>query len=318
MDLRSRGLPPIQIWRDYGIATSQTKKWWGRWTRGQGLEDLPRSGAPEKLTDAAKKRLRALLKRKKGGSTRRAAADYYKETGDRVDHATVWRVGTGLGLQHRIQRKKPRLRPINKARRLAFAQQQRTQRFWRRVVSTDEKTFTLQFTSRGQWVELGEEPEPRGTVKYDVGVRVWGGVGYHGLTPLYRIPKSMTGLEYRAFLENRVYPDLRAKFDHDFIFQHDGDGSHTATAVVNWLDEQEEEWIRDWPAQSPDLAIVENLWAIILQRLEGRKVTTAAGLWRALEEEWGNIDAKIWRKLGGSWRNRMQLVQAANGGPIKY
>ena len=79
-----------------------------------------------------------------------------------------------------------------------------------------------------------------------------------------------------------------------------------------------EEWIRDWPSQSPDLAIIENLWSILLQRLEGRQVKTASGLWRALKEEWETLDATIWRKLGGSWEKRMQLVVAAEGGPIKY
>lgn len=318
VELRSRGFGPMHIWREYGIAPSQSKKWWGRWTSGQGLEDLPRTGSPGNITKATKQKLRALLKRKKRGSTRAAANDYYKDTGERVSHMTVWRVGTSLGLKHRIRRKKPRLRPANKERRLAFARQERPALVWRRVVSTDEKTYTLQFDSRGQWVELNEEPEPRGTVKYDTSVRVWGGVCYRGLTALRRIPKSMTGIEYQHFLEHVVYPDLREKFGEDFIFQHDGDGSHTAAVVVNWLDQQPEEWIRDWPAQSPDLAPIENLWAILLRRLEGRRVRTADGLWRALKEEWENIGQEIWRNLGASFPNRMALVIAANGGPIKY
>lgn len=318
VELRSRGLSPTQIFRQYGISLSQTRKWWRRHQSGQGLDDLPRSGRPEKLPKTAEKKLRALLKRKKGGSSRRVAADFYAATGHRLHHTTVSRIGADLGLRYRIRPKKPKLLERHKQARLAFAQQQHSANFWRHVVSTDEKTFTLHFEARGQWCEIGEEPEPRGTVKYDVGVRVWGGVCYDGLTPLYRIPKSMTGQQFQQFLQNIVYPDLRRKFGGNFVFQQDGDGSHTAGLVVNWLDEQPEGWIRDWPARSPDLSPVENLWAILLQRLEGKKVKTADGLWRALKTEWENLPRSVWRKLGGSWQKRMDLVVAAHGGAIKY
>lgn len=270
------------------------------------------------MTKRDEKKLRALLKRKRGGSTRRVAADFYTATGRRVHYSTVSRVGAQLGLRYRIRPKKPKLLGNHKAVRVAFAQQQRPAEFWRHVVSTDEKTFTLHFEVRGQWCEFGDEPEPRGTVKYDVGVRVWGGVCYYGLTPLYRIPKSMTGQEFQHFLRTKVYPDLRRRFGHDFIFQQDGDGSHTAGVVVNWLSAQQEGWIHNWPSRSPDLAPIENLWGILLQRLAGKKVTTAEGLWKTLKKEWENLPQSIWLKLGGSWQKRMDLVVAAQGAAIKY
>jgi len=318
VELRKRGLSPTEILQQYRIAKSQTKKWWGRWCRGVGLDDLPRGGRPEKLSRRGKAKLRALLKRKKGGSTRKVAADFFSNTGVRISKSTVSRVASQLGLRYRIRPKKPRLRLPNRLARLAFAQEPRTPRFWRRVVSTDEKTFTLQFGSRGQWVQFDDDPDARGTVKYDVGVRVWGGVCSRGTTSLFRIPKSMTGEAYRQFLETMVYPDLREKFGGNFVFQQDGDGSHTAAVVRAWLDEQEEEWIRDWPAQSPDMSPIENLWAIVTRRLEGRNVRTADGLWRALKEEWENIPIEICRNLGNSFSTRMEFVIDAEGGNIKY
>jgi transposase len=318
VELRSRGKTPIEILRECGISTSQTKKWWGRHQRGVGLDDLPRSGRPHKLTKQGENKIRALLKRKTRGSTRLVAADYRRATGQRVGKSTISRVALSLGIRYRIRPKKPRLKQVNKEARVAFATQPRAANFWRKVISTDEKTFTLQFDSRGQWCEYHDEPEPRGTVKYDVGVRVWGGVGHYGLAPLFRIPKKMTGADYQKFLQTKVYPSLRRKFGDDFIFQQDGDGSHTAAAVRAWLDEQPQGWITDWPSHSPDLSPIENLWAILLRRLEGRKVRTEDGLWRALQEEWGKIPKTIWRKLGGSLPKRMELVVSAQGAPIKY
>lgn len=318
VELRSQGSTPTEILREYGIPTSQTCKWWGRHQRGLGLGDLPRTGRRPKLSKLGEKKIRALLKRKKRGSVRLVSADYYRATGQRVHYSTVSRVAHGLGIRYRIRPKKPRLKQINKEARVAFASQPREEGFWRKVITTDEKTFTLQSGPRGQWCEFHEDPAPRGTVKYDMGVRVWGGVGYYGLTPLFRIPKKMSGGDYKTFLEKKVYPSLRRKFGPDFIFQHDGDGSHTAAAVSAWLDEQPQDWITDWPSHSPDLSPIENLWAILARRLEGRKVRTEDGLWRLLQEEWRKIPKTNWRKLGDSLPKRMDLVIAANGGPIKY
>jgi hypothetical protein len=167
-------------------------------------------------------------------------------------------------------------------------------------------------------LEIGEEPEPRGTQKYGISVRVWGGVGYYGLTPLYRIPKSMTAADYKKFLETKVYPDMKEMFGDDWIFQQDGDGSHSAKLVRDWLDRQGVRWIPDWPSLSPDLSWIENLWAIIGQRMEGSKCTTADGLWMRLQKEWKSIGPKIYRKLGNSMPNRLELLIAAKGGAIKY
>jgi hypothetical protein len=128
------------------------------------------------------------------------------------------------------------LKDEHKARRLTFAALERPASFWRRVFFTDEKTIGILYYQRGQWLEFNDEPEPRGTEKYGVSVRVWGGIGYRGLTPLYRMPKSMTAAEYKHFLETKVYPDMEEKYGQDWIFQQDWDGSHSANQVRTWLD----------------------------------------------------------------------------------
>ena len=56
---------------------------------------------------------------------------------------------------------------------------------------------------------------------------------------------------------------------------------------------QENEWeVLEWPAYSPDLNPIENLWAILKQRL--RKQTV---FWENLEENlyeiWNEIDADV-------------------------
>lgn len=318
IELRKQGLTSEEIKRDYGFNISFTNRWWGRHLRGESLQDRPRSGRPKKLSKPNVAKVKALLKRKVGGSVRKARTNLQASTGVSVSHETVWRTGRRANLKFRIRVKKPALKPQHKAKRVKFARTQRPAGYWRKVFFTDEKTFGTLYEQRGEWLEVNDKPQPRRSVKYGISVRVWGGVGYRGTTPLYRIPKSMTSVEYQKFLETQVYPDLKEKYGHDWIFQQDGDGSHSATLVKNWLYAQPQGWVSDFPSLSPEPTIIENFWALVGQRLVGTKVTTADGLWKRLKHEWDNMPISICRKLADSVPHRLELILAAGGGPIKY
>ena len=178
VDLRRRGVSPAIISRDYGLNLRYINRWWGRHLRGEGLADRPRTGRPEKLARKQKNRLRVLLKRKKRGTTRAATADYNARSAIPISQPTAVRVAQRLGLRFRVRAKKPRLEAHHREARVAFAEAHPSRAFWRKVFFSDEKTFALRYDQRGQWLELGEEPEPRGTEKYGTSVRVWGAVGY--------------------------------------------------------------------------------------------------------------------------------------------
>ena len=57
----------------------------------------------------------------------------------------------------------------------------------------------------------------------------------------------------------------------DIIFQQDKALVHKSKTIGNLL--QENEWkVLEWPAYSPDLKPIENLWAILKQRLQKQTV----------------------------------------------
>ena len=72
-----------------------------------------------------------------------------------------------------------------------------------------------------------------------------------------------------------------------------------------------------WPAQSPDLNPIENVWAYLGNRLNEREgdANTLSDLERVLKEEWYKLTPEYLNNLVGK---RYQSIAEANGGHTKY
>jgi len=74
----------------------------------------------------------------------------------------------------------------------------------------------------------------------------------------------------------------------------------------------------DWPANSPDLNPIENLWAIVKGRVEKRQPKNIAELEQFMVEEWDSIPQYIIINLIRSMKERCQLIIDNNGERIPY
>ncbi len=92
---------------------------------------------------------------------------------------------------------------------------------------------------------------------------------------------------------------------------------HTANRVKQWFTDEEVS-IMPWPAQSPDLNPIENLWSILDQRLRGRKCNNRTQLIEALKKGWEELDESILTRLVDSMPSRIQKVIEAKGFATKY
>ncbi|KAI4881188.1 hypothetical protein NFI96_027254, partial [Prochilodus magdalenae] len=86
-------------------------------------------------------------------------------------------------------------------------------------------------------------------------------------------------------------PSIVGQFgDGPFLFQHDRTPVHRASSIKTWMSESGVEEL-DWPAQSPDLHLIEHLWDGLEWRLRARpsRPTSGSDLTHVLLEEWSEI-----------------------------
>jgi hypothetical protein len=209
----------------------------------------------------------------------------------------------------------------HKDRRLAFVRAYLRQN-WRQVLFSDEKTFELFAHPHNQyiWTATAAEVRPQPTVKHPPKLHVWGGISYLGKTELFVFTGNMDGPFYKRILTERMLPDARRIFgDRPWVFQQDGDPKHTSGLVQQWL-ARHVRFIpkKHWPANSPDLNPIENLWAYLQQRVYAREPRTLDGLQRIIEEEWDQIPIERIRRLVDSMPRRLAAVQFNQGGPTSY
>ena len=76
----------------------------------------------------------------------------------------------------------------------------------------------------------------------------------------------------------------------------------------------------EWPACSPDLNVIENVWGILARRVyaNNRQFQSIRELRNAITTFWGEIDMNLLKKLVDSVPNRLFQVINRNGGPTDY
>ena len=76
--------------------------------------------------------------------------------------------------------------------------------------------------------------------------------------------------------------------------------------------------VLDWPANSPDLNPIENVWAVIKKRVEKKRPVNLSELQNLFMDEWLQMDKGFVIQFLQSMKSRCEAVIAANGNHIKF
>jgi len=222
-------------------------------------------------------------------------------------------------------RPKPVVSDAQQQKRLAFCDRLKdwTLEQWRGVLWSDEARFSVTVSSQGRvYRRPGSDPlDPRYTapaVRFPDSLMVWGCFSYHGVGSLVVLPKNTT-MNQGNYLE-LLCDHLPGSFEkcHATTFMQDGAPCHTAKSVKQWLKDCCVPFFEDWPANSPDLNPIENLWAIIKRELRSHDCSTVPRLQAALHHLWGSFVPQYLKTLADSLPARLEECRKRKGKPTKY
>ncbi len=149
-------------------------------------------------------------------------------------------------------------------------------------------------------------------------VMVWGCVSALVKSNLHFCDGTINAEKYIEILEHNMQPSRRHLFQgRPCIFQQDNAKPHSAHITKSWL-RRKRVRVLDWPACSPDLSPIENVWRILKRKMRQRRPRTVAHLKTCLQEEWDKITPETLHHLVSSVPKCLLSVVKRNGNITKW
>ncbi|GFV12641.1 transposable element Tcb2 transposase [Trichonephila clavipes] len=191
-----------------------------------------------------------------------------------------------------------------------------TEQDWACVLFSDESRFSLSSDCRCQliWRESGTALSSRKYPEKDryptCSIMVWAGIMINGRTRLHVVANgTMTGHRY---IDEVLLPHVRlfpwCAVGDKFVFMDDNATYHRTLAVQDCLNSEGIQRLV-WPAHSPDLNPIENVWDA-LGGAAGRNYppTNKNTLIRALTEEWDKLPQQLLDNVVQSMVRRVNVA----------
>ena len=286
-----------------------------------------RPGRPRKTTEREDRYLLRLCRNGRTKSANTLRAEWLRFTNTPVSRMLVNLRLIRAGYFARRPLKKLLLLQRHRQARMDWARNHLRWRpgHWQHVIFSDESRFLLyridgRIRVRRQQHEAYNEDciVPR-VQAGGGGVTIWGAFHHGGKCDLHIVDGNLDQYQYLQILEEKLLPFARLTFGHNFVYQDDNARPHRARTVVNFMETEGIEHM-EWPAVSPDMNPIENMWSEVTRTMDAsaNQPTNLAELRQAVIDAWQALPLQTLATLIDSMPRRVQALYDARGGHTKY
>lgn len=324
--LKGEGMTQTEIATKLGCDQCTVSRTIKRYNEHKTVKDLARSGRKRLSTDRDQRQLIRLVKDNRTLSSTELSKRWTLTNGKTASPRLVRKILQDHDLMWRPAAKKPRLTANNIKQRLEFCKKHKTwsKYRWRDVIFSDE--MNVEVDLRKNRIMLRRTTEEKyspeciieRTRKGSGSVGIWACMTYDGVKFFTLFHGRLNAERYEDILENNLVPtlDLIGEKEHS-IFQQDNAPCHSANRIKDWMATNKVNQLQ-WPANSPDLNCIENLWSWLDGQLAKRKIASLDELKGAITDILNNVPQNVTQKLVDSMPTRIKACLEAQGRATKY
>lgn len=306
-----------EIARELRCSENTVSLWLNRWNETRSLDDSERSGRPRSTTDETDQDIMLHSDAHVSDNPK----DIVRALELDVSARTVRRRLNEIDLYSCVQRAEHE----NARARIAFAEgySRWTEDDWSRVLFSDETHFYLghhgrEYVQRPPGAALDPKYTRKENERLEGKVSLWGCICAAGLGHAELYPETLDARRYQTILGLNLVSSAHQFWPSgQWWFQQDNATPHTAGTSRVWFHNHGVDLI-DWPAWSPDLNPIEELWNDLKRRVYGRHPQTMEQLERFVTEEWAATELSFIARICRNMPRRLQLVIENGGHKIPY
>ena len=311
------------------------KRWQQHYQKYKNVDDKARSGRPSKISAAVRAAAVTLVAEEQLVPIATARLKEQQLLEASIHVKTVLKA-VKKDMECKAVQTRPILNAMSRARRIRFSQQQHNPD---RMIAIDSTYFTLGTVQRRRkyWTKKGT-PVVAGKPNKSQQLHVYGGITAHGKTRLVFVTGTtghkkvyhnrkgkMSGVgaeEFQDIMRDSLMPDAQqlaaAAGVGSFTWLIDNAPAHSATSTKQFLTSEGISYCKNWPANSPDLNPIENVWAWMKNKVYRKHYISLADLKRAVVAAWAELPNSMCRNLMHSLQRRKALCLERNGGYTGY
>lgn len=242
------------------------------------------SGRPREIKGNIQKRFKEAIRSLKVNGNKVTASSILKRSSLGVSVSTVQRQLKKGGHKYKVLPKKIKLSEANRKNRIETITDWIKKGIdFKKVVFSDEKFFTMDGPNNHKTWVLKSDESPR--IRRQAGgggLMIFGYCTYEGKIVLRKCEGSLNAANYQNIL-TECLPDQNG-FWQDRYFMQDNARPHIAKSTLDFFKNQNIRLL-SWPPYSPDLNIIEQIWAILSQAVYNQpQFRSKDQLWEAISK----------------------------------